>query len=424
MKLIYRVTSRISVALLIVMAIWASLFYFIIIDEINDETDDALEDYSENIITRALAGETLPSVDNGTNNTYYIEEVTPEYARQNPGIRYFDEMIYLQSKEETEPARILKTIFRDAENSYFQLTVAIPTIEKEDLQETILWWIVFLYLLLLMAVIMINVIVLHGSFRPLYKLLAWLDHFKVDSKLIPLDNDTNVTEFRKLNEAMIRSAERNIETYEQQKTFIGNASHELQTPLAICKNRLEMLMEDPEITENQLEQIAKTEETLEHIIKLNRTLLLLSKIENRQFPDRKIISVNDIIRKQMDDYREVYAYRNITVELTEEAQPDVEMNETLATVMISNLLKNAYTHNIDGGTISITIGPSRITIANTGSEEPLDPAKIFKRFYQGTKKEGSTGLGLALTESIIKLYGMQINYHYSKRMHIFEILLP
>lgn len=423
MKLIYRITSRISFALLILMAVWATLFYFIIIDEINDETDDLLELYSENIITRALAGETLPSSFNGTNNSYHITEVTSEYASKHKGIRYSDEMIYLLAKEETEPARILKTIFRNADNNYFELTVAIPTIEKEDLQETILWWIIFLYLLLLFATILINVLVLHGSFKPLYKLLAWLDNFNVDRKLVPLNNNTNVTEFKKLNEAISRSAQRNVETYEQQKSFIGNASHELQTPLAVCKSRLEMLTANPDITEKQLLEIAKTQETLEHIIKLNKALLLLSKIENRQFPDQILINVNNIVGKLIDDYNEVYEYRHIMVSLQAESQLEVTMNETLATIILSNLLKNSFIHNYDNGSIFINITSSGITLSNTGIENPLDADKIFKRFYQGAKKEGSTGLGLALTESIAKLYNMQITYHYSEGKHSFNLRL-
>lgn len=423
MKLIYKILSRTSVALLILLAVWASVFYFIIIDEINDETDDALEHYSEYIITRALAGESLPSADNGTNNSYHIVEVTPEYASQNQTIQYRDEMVYLQAKRETEPARILKTIFRDAENRYFELTVAIPTIEKEDLQETILWWIVFLYFLLLLGIIGINAWVLGRSFRPLHILLGWLEQFTVGKELKPLENNTNVTEFQKLNEAIIRSAQRNIDTYEQQKQFIGHASHELQTPLSVCKNRLELLADDTALKEEQLEEVAKVQQTVDYIIKLNKTLLLLTKIENRQFPEQKNISLNDLIKKLLEDYAEVFAYRNITVSLEETTVLHAYMNETLASILFSNLLKNAYVHNHDNGLITVCITPSHISIQNTGIDYPLDPNLIFKRFYQGSKKEGSTGMGLALTDSICKLYDYPLSYHFRDERHCFTFHL-
>ncbi len=423
MKLSYRITSRLSLALLTVIAVWASLFYFIIVEEINDETDDSLEDYSEYIITRALAGETLPSTDNGTNNSYHIEEVTPEYAVQRHAIQYHDEMVYIESKKETEPARVLTTIFSDAENRHYELTVSIPTIEKEDLQEAILHWIVFLYLALLVVIIGINWWILHRSFKPLYFLLKWLDHFRVEKKITELDNPTNISEFRKLNEAVIRSARRNIETYEQQKLFIGHASHELQTPLAVCRNRLEMISEDPQLNETQLDEILKVKQSLDQAIRLNKTLLLLTKIENNQFPEKKEITVNGIIKKLVEDYSEVYEGRHIAASLQEDTALTLNMNEALALILFGNLLKNAYIHNCDHGSIHIHITTSRISITNTGTPETLDAAVVFNRFSQTVKKEDSTGLGLALSKSVCKLYGMDIRYEFADKKHIFSLFL-
>lgn len=421
MKLSYRIISHISVVLLILLTVWATAFYYIIIDEINDETDDSLEEYSEYIITRALAGETLPSKDNGTNNSYHITKVTSEYANQHSKIRYFDEMTYVYSKDETEPARILKTIFRDTAGQYYELTVSIPTIEKEDLQEAILHWIIILYLILLFVIIIINVWILHHSFKPLYTLLQWLDNFRVDKKNIVPEIDTNITEFRKLNNAIMQSATRNIKAYELQKEFTEHAAHELQTPLAACRNRLEMLSEDSLLNKNQLTEIMKARQSLDHIIKLNKTLLLLTKIESDQFPDKKEIVINDIVRKLSDDYVEVYTNHNISFSIQEDVVLKANMNETLASILLGNLLKNAYIHNRDNGSIQVHITGSGIIISNTGNETSLDPNHIFSRFYHGTKKEGSTGLGLALCKSICRLYKINILYKYYQGKHIFSV---
>ncbi len=421
MKLAYRITSRISLALLVLMAVWATLFYFIIVEEINDETDESLEEYSEYIITRTLAGEPLPSVNNGTNNSYHITEVTSGYAAQYPAIRYYDKMVREYSTNDTDPARILTTIFSDSENNYYELTVSTPTIEKSDLQEAILYWIIFLYISLLIVIIGLNWIILQRNFKPLYKLLNWLDGFNVGKTFTAPAIQTKTTEFQKLNEAIVRSAQRNIETYEQQKSFIGNASHELQTPLAVCLNRLEILAEDPALTEKQLEEILKTKQSLDHAVKLNKTLLLLTKIENNQFPGKKEILLNALIKKLADDYSEVYANRNISDALHDKVQVNVEMNETLASVLFGNLLKNAFIHNHNNGSIDISITNTNISIANSGGDETLNPDFIFNRFYRGSKKEGSTGLGLALAKSVCGLYGMTIRYHFSAGKHIFSI---
>lgn len=421
MRLAYRIISRISLTLIILLTVWASLFYFIVVEEIVDETDDALEDLSENIITRALAGESLPSNDNGTNNSFYLTEITKEYAEQSPTLRYYDEMVFIHTKNETEPARILKTIFSDSEDRYFELTVAIPTIEKSDLQHAILFWIVILYLALLFVIIGLNYLILQTSFKPLYKLLDWLENFSVGKKFVEPNIQTKVTEFEKLNTAIVRSSYRNIELYEQQKSFIGHASHELQTPLAVCYNRLEMLSEDPIFEEKQLEEILKTKQSLEYAIKLNKTLLLLTKIENEQFPETIEIDVNSLIKKLIRDYQEVYSNRRISVSLQEETLLKLQMNETLAHILFGNILKNAFFHNYSEGEILIQIKSKSVIFSNTGAEENLSEQVIFSPFYKGTPKEGSTGLGLTLSKSICRLYKMDIIYKFNDKKHLFIV---
>lgn len=421
MKLISHVTLRLSVAVTLILSVWAVLFYVAMIDEINDEVDDSLEDYSETIIIRALSGEQLPSKDNGSNNQYYLVRVDGHYAMTHPSIEYADEMVYIEEKRETEPARILRTIFENEAGEYFQLVVMTPTIEKRDVIHSILIWTSLLYATLLVIIIVLNIYVSYRSMQPLYRLLDWFRHYRVGQKNEPLPNRNTITEFRTLYDAANLYAARNEQLFEQQKRFIGNASHELQTPLAICRNRLEMLMEDEDITERQLEELAKTHQTLEHITKLNKSLLLLSKIENEQFADVRPVCFNHIVRRYLDDYCEVYEYRDIAVSVREEARLTFVLNETLAVTLVTNLLKNAFVHNTDGGRLVITLTADTFCISNTGVRHPLDRTKIFERFYKGSKQEGSTGLGLSIVAGICKLSGLEVHYEYRDEMHHFSI---
>lgn len=421
MKLIYYIILRISIALILILTVWAAFFYVTMIDEINDEVDDSLEDYSETIIIRALAGEELPSKNNGSNNQYYLTEVNKEYAESHDDIQYKDSMVYIVEKEETEPARILTTIFKDDEGRYHKLTVSTPSIEKDDLKDEILLWVIFLYVALSLCIISISVWVFYRNMRPLYALLHWLDSYQTGKKNEPLRNDTQITEFRKLNEAATRYVERTEQMFEQQKQFIGNASHEIQTPLAICRNRLEMLMEDDSLTESQLEELMKTHQTLEYITKLNKSLLLLTKIDNGQFSDAKDLVLNNILKPYLEDYEEVYEYRNIKVTIVEQGEFHATMNESLAIALLTNLLKNAFVHNVDSGCIHVEITKHSITFRNTGTNYPLDQEHIFERFYQGSRKEGSTGLGLAIADSICRLQHLKLQYYFEQQEHCFEI---
>ena len=420
MKLFHLVLWRISLALIVVLTVWAGFFYMAVVEEVNDEVDDTLEDYSEGLIIRALSGEDMPTASNGSNNQYYLYEVSESYAASHPQITYRDEMVFITEKSETEPARVLITIFRTEDERYMELVVYTPTIEKLDLLRAILGWIIFLYVLLLLIILSINIWVFRKNMKPLYVLLKWLDSSQLGKKNEPLENTTKITEFRKLNAATMAFAERGEKLFEQQKTFIGNASHEMQTPLAICRNRLEMLMEDETLTEHQLNELIKTHQTLENLTRMNRSLLLLCKIENGQFADTRSVCLNDILAHYLDDYKEVYAYRNITVTVTTDSSFCVEMNDSLVSVLVTNLLKNSFVHNIDCGFIYIKITANTFEISNTG-EKPLDRERIFERFYQGQKKEGSTGLGLALVDSICKANHLTIDYTYVENRHIFTI---
>ena len=141
-----------------------------------------------------------------------------------------------------------------------------------------------------------------------------------------------------MNDAAIRYARRTEQLFDQQKQFIGNASHEIQTPLAVCQNRLEWLTDNTELTEEQLVEILKTRQTIEYIVRLNKSLLFLSKIDSGQFTDNVSVNMNELLERQLDLYKDKYSYRNIKVELEKRSQLIVDMNESFATALDKNLL--------------------------------------------------------------------------------------
>ena len=422
MKLFYRVLIHLLAGIFVVLSAWAFVFYWGMIEEVNDEVDDSLEDYSELIIMRSLAGKDLPSNDNGSNNQYFLREVDAAYALSKESICYRDSMVYIDEKNESEPARILTTLFKDKDERFYELSVYTPSIEKRDLKESIFYLLIGLFVILFVIILLINIWVFHRSMKPFYQLLEWLERYRLGKNNEKLSIETHTTEFRKLNEAVSRYVAHSEEVFEKQKQFIGNASHELQTPLAICQNRLEMLLEDETLGEQQMSEIMKTYQTLEYLSKLNKSLLLLSKIDNHQFSEEKEVCLNEVLHRYMDDYQEVYAYRDITLTVEEEGELYWNMNETLAVVLITNLLKNAFVHNINKGSIRIVISSSGIRFGNTASGSALDASRVFDRFYQGSKKkEGSTGLGLAIVDAVCRHSSLKIRYRFEEDMHWFEV---
>lgn len=214
MKLIYRIALRLSLVLLPLMALWGVLFYLTMVDEINDEADDALEDYSERIIMRVLAGRELPRPGDGSNNSYSIVALGADEAARRPHIDYYDAEVYIPEKEETEPARVLTTIFRDAGGGFYELKVATPTFEKEDLLRAILCWVVVLYFVLLLTTISLTVWVFQRSMRPLYALLRWLDGYLPGRRSAPVPCATRIVEFRRLAAAAQQAVDRSEALFE------------------------------------------------------------------------------------------------------------------------------------------------------------------------------------------------------------------
>lgn len=416
MKLIYRLILRLSLVLIPLLLLWSTIFYFSMVNEINDESDDSLRDYAELIIRRAQAGRELPRLNNGSNNSYAIEPVESKTPIEP---RFYDDEVYIPEKDETEPARVLETYFFDNYGIQQRLTVAMPTFEREDLIESILLNILLLYLLLVVTVIIVVSLIFYRNLRPLYKILEWLDSYLPGRKNDPVPNDSNVTEFRKLSDA-IEGAVKRLESYsDMQKEFIGNASHELQTPLAVLGNRIEWLADNTSLTEEQAAELSKMRLTLNSLIRLNRTLLMLTKIENRQFPDVASINIASVIRDEVEIYSEIFSYKNIECSVNVPDDFSVVMNEALAKTLMTNLIKNAFLHSADAGKVEITIKGNVLSVANSG-EGGLDRERLFDRFYH-RGAHGSTGLGLALVKSICELYNYGITYSYSQGRHIFEI---
>ena len=423
MKLIYRISLRLSLVLLPLIALWAVVFYFTMVDEINDEVDDALEDYSELIVIRMLSGELLPRMNEGSNNSYTIAPVDVYYAAAHPGIDYYDAEVYIPEKEETEPARFLVTIFQDGNGQFYELKVATPTFEKDELLETILWWVVWLYLLLLITVVGTTMWIFHNSMRPLYALLHWLDGYVPGHKTVPVPNNTSITEFRRLNTAAQQAVDRSEELLEQQKQFLGNASHELQTPRAVLGGRMEYMLDHAGLDEQTMGEVIQMQRTLGHIVRLNKTLLLLAKIDNGQFPENTDVDISAMIREQKELYDDIYEERDIRCDMHLTGSFLVRMNESLASVLVSNLIRNAYVHSEAGARIDIRIEGRTLTVSNDGVT-PLDGKHIFERFYQGSKREGSTGLGLALVKAVADSYGLCVGYRFGEEQHIFSVEWP
>lgn len=421
MKLSHSVVLRLSLMAAFVLALWSVFFYFAVMDEVRDETDDSLEDYSELLIIRFLSGQPMPSQSIGSNNQYFLREVTADFAARHPVLTYEDRSVFIDEKGEEEPARVLTSIFRTDDGRFMQLEVSTPSIDKHDVRMAIIGWLVFLYLTLMAAVCLCNYWVIGRSLRPLHRLLTWLKAYRIGKTNEPLENETRISEFRMLNRVTQNTIERSEKLFRQQKEFVGNASHEMQTPLAVACGRLEMLLDDETLGEERATEVFKTLKTLQRLSQINRSLLLLSKIDGGQFVEKTAVSIHQTLEDILPDFRTAYAHLHIRIEITCTEDVVWQMDPALATILLQNMIKNAYTHNHADGEIHITLQNDTLCVANTGATEPLDGEAIFTRFHHTPGKSDSTGLGLPIAQAICRNYDMEITYAFSNGLHAFRI---
>jgi signal transduction histidine kinase len=205
------------------------------------------------------------------------------------------------------------------------------------------------------------------------------------------------------------------------KEFTENASHEIQTPLAIIKSKLEMVLQDKTLNDQQNQRIHTAFESANRLSKLNEALLLLSKIENHQFVDLSEIDVCKLIQSRFEYLEELFALKQIELTVLLETKVTFNMNSLLADILINNLLSNALRHNIEKGKIIVLSENQKITISNTGKEDEIDVSRLFRRFAKQTTASGSNGLGLAIAYEICKNHNLELDYRYSNKMHCMTI---
>src|SRR5690606_9061193 len=323
----------------------------------------------------------------------------------------------MEYEEDYEVVRMLTTYFATPDGQYYELRIITSMVEGDDLVGDLFHALLWLYVAVIASAFIINNWVLRKIWRPFYQLQHELRAFKlgVDKTFNP--PHTKVREFQDMNETVAELLKANIAVFQQQKQFIENASHELQTPLAIAINKLELLLEQS--AGDDAQQLANAIQYLERMTRLNKSLLLLSKIENRQFASGEMLDFNARLRRQADDFSELLHYRDIEVEMVEKAELKGFFNADLADVLITNLLKNAIVHNHDGGRIHILVTNAGIEIANTGPAQPLDTDKMFARFYRSSENSTSTGLGLAVAKAITQLHRAELTYRYEGGLHRF-----
>ena len=422
MKLNQRIIAYISVASVVLFTLWAVFFYIIGKRSIYKQVDTVLEQQSSKIINHFLLDESLPDAMSGITGTmaYSIEKVTEEYLQTHPSIEYQTTHKHVEFQEEKEKVRELTRVFRK-QGVCYKLSIDALVYTWNETIDFVIYSIIGLAIILLTVVILIVSLTVFDSMRPLYRLTEWVRNREVNEEIPKPDNRIKTQEIKEIESAVLEASERSNQLFEEQKRFIGNASHEIQTPLAVCRNRLELLVDNTQLDEHQLSEIEKTLNTLNYISRLNKSLLLLSKIENHQFKEEVEVDINLLVADTLENLKEIYGNLGIKTSFSEKGRIIAQMSPTLASSLVNNLLKNAFVHNKPNGSITVETIGNTLTICNTGDNEALDEKAIFQTFYKRSDNASSSGIGLAIAKSICNEYGFETSYQFIDNQHCFSI---
>lgn len=321
---------------------------------------------------------------------------------------------------ESEPYRVLITpVVIDGE--LYTYIARISLVESDDVVENIALLFAVIVCLLLLGFFILTRQLSRKLWKSFYATLEQIEQFEVYKNSIPVLNETTIEEFYRLHTAINNLIERNIRIYKSQQEFIENAAHEMQTPLAVFQAKIDVIIQSPDITQEQSELFVELYSAASRLNKLNKNLLLLSKIENNHYEDIESISVKDILIKQLDFFNEQAAEKHIVIEANYSADVYMKANLFLVEILISNLLLNAIRHNIDNGELKFSLEEKRLTVSNTGAEQALIPDKLFQRFSKVNPSEKGSGLGLSIVKRIAELYGWKIQYAHTSNVHEFIV---
>ncbi len=445
MSLLGQTARYLLLSALIIALLGAVSFYAFIHREIRHEVDEILMSQLEQTKWRLQQRPTGAALLSDWDDNPHIERTTSQLMAEP---RFEDVMLPDSSNggRQVVMRQIQMTVL--AGGQPYRITIRLPYHEFNELARELSGWIIMGFLGLMTLSVLVGLGLSSRLWRPFYETIDRLNDFRLDQPTNPVFPGSRVREFGLLSRSLSGLTEKLRQQFSLQRQFTENASHELQTPLAVASAELELLIQSDRLTESDWAHLQRATDALGRLSQLNRSLLLLTQVENNQFAGAESVDMSLLVTEYTDEYEPFFAHKHMSVERA--IAPDVyqRLNRQLAIVLLTNLLKNAVRHGCarhggvahgeradvrvltgdfspeaDGGHIGIVLTPDSLTISNTGKPLPFAADQLFNRFVKDPARPDSTGLGLALVKQITDRYGLPLTYAYDPKqgIHTFRV---
>jgi len=418
MKLLSIINRYYLISLLLFFILAGFLLFYAFSFYLNEENDEQLNAESIHLVKEIQHLDTLNTASPHLLNNVYIEKVSPG-LRIKPVL--FDSLLYDEVDKVMAPFRIIRFVAQTKKANYL-ITMNVAKLETDDIINSIFLSLILAFGLLCLLFYISNRYLNKKIWSPFLETITAIKTLNINDRDISLKfSATQIEEFSELNHSLQKMVEQIESDYLRMKEFSENAAHELQTPLSIIRSKLESLLQSKNLNNEDAQLINQALESTVRLSRLNQSLLLLTKIENRQYEQKQAVSFSMVFDNYLALYNEMILESGLHIQLNKHEDFVHHINPVLADLLISNLLSNAIRHNIQQGEVIINIEKDRFEIINTGEAPTCSTDLLFNRFKKGTNSPEHLGLGLALVKSIVETSGLQIAYSFKNGRHVIEL---
>ncbi|MGH7497008.1 MAG: histidine kinase dimerization/phospho-acceptor domain-containing protein [bacterium] len=333
---------------------------------------------------------------------------------------YADTLIYNAEQDEMHRFR-KKTAIIEANGRYYHVAMIKSVEDFRGLRDDIFGALIPAFALLALAIVAFNFFQSGYFFRPFNRILDVMKMYKVGQRIEVEKIATSTLEFRKMQDLFHQMMGRIESDYRNLKEYTENMAHEMQTPLAVIRNKSESLLVQEEVMRHHAETVKIIYDEANHLSKLGNTLNLLTKIENGEFGNAIEVATRPVIEKHIAAIEELARLKSLGIESDLVDQHRLLIDPFLLDIVLKNLLRNAISYGESPGPIRLQTTIDHLTISNYGAPLETPGERLFERFYRNNLKKNSLGLGLSLVKKICELNDLRIDYRYQDDQHLFRV---
>ena len=291
-----------------------------------------------------------------------------------------------------------------------------------DLKSDIIKTLTLIFATLSVLIIIFSTILSRFLFQPFNSILHQMQKFKVGESFLYQDVKTSTSEFQVMQRILKKMAKQTENDYLKLKEYTENMAHELQTPLAIIRNKVENLIGDEKVMASQTDSIKVIYDETNQLSKLGSTLRLLTKIENNEFVKRINIFSKQTIEIHIEKLRELAGLKSVSIHSNLNEQHTFYIDPFLLEIILKNLIRNAIIYAAPNSVIQVKTAPNKFSISNRSEANKKLSDNLFQRFSKGKSNQSSLGLGLAIVKKICELNNLTINYQFHNSLHTLLIV--